>query len=217
MTRSQVLPTLDSNFTQALSQPTTQSLQSNIKTSTKLLKVFFSLGLAASTLNSLPVHAIQKGWFAGVNAEYAELEITNKDTHSYKNGSAGRVFAGFNFLPHIGLELGLIQYNDFDAEDLDTSLSIQQAYLGAVLTGKLNPSTNIFAKVLVQQSSAEFSYDGNKLDDSSDLGWTYELGLSYHFHKNWAATANYAYRLNTFNDEFDYTTNSAGLGITANF
>ena len=161
--------------------------------------------------------AMGKGFYLGTHIDYVQFKISNKETINFKDSSAVTLYAGYNFLSHIGVEAGFTQYDDFSSETSDLEVSLQQARLGFILHGKLHNNLYLFTKMMANYSSAELSNKSGELENSSDLGWGYEVGLDYKFNKHISINSSIAYNLSSFNDQFDYTANTVGIGIKASF
>ncbi|NRB37661.1 MAG: porin family protein [Pseudomonadales bacterium] len=170
------------------------------------------------TLCAQQAYAMNDGFYIGATAEAARFEITNENGIRFEDTQTISTYVGYNFMPFLGIELGARTFTDINNKNKTIKLGLNQAFVGIVTAGELSKAIDIFIKAHITQSKLEVNSLETPVDDSSDIGWKYEIGLIYNFTNYLALTGKIDHGVTSYNsDEFNYSTTTAGLGLQLNF
>ena len=75
------------------------------------------------------------GSYVGVNVGSTELKITADGDSGSENGTGGKVYAGYQFTPAIGAELGYVRFGDISATEDGFTVGFKPNSFYAALTG----------------------------------------------------------------------------------
>ena len=150
------------------------------------------IALPSLLLISSPVLSMNDGFYLGFNAGYAKSKITDEDNDSTsRNNGTLAIYAGYNFVPYAGLEIGN-SFNYAPSGKEHDIAKFHNLHIGPTLSGELTQNLDIYNKI-------HFSYINLNVgtgDDSFNenfLGAYYELGLSYNLSQNVGITTSLSY------------------------
>lgn len=136
------------------------------------------------------------GSYVGVNVGSTELKITADGDSGSENGTGGKVYAGYQFTPAIGAELGYVRFGDISATEDGFTVGFKPNSFYAALTGTMvmTPKVNLFGKIGAARtdSNVYVEYQRERISiDRSGTSVMFGLGVQYKFSERLSLVAEY--------------------------
>lgn len=176
-----------------------------------------SLSAAILLLLSSQSHAMQQRFYVAAQAAYSQFDITNRGAIDLDANPALTLLGGYRFNPRIALELAITQSDDIQSSSSDVNFELQQLRIGASMFGELNHHFDIFAKIQLSNNKLTLNDGPQLVLSSNDMGFYYEVGLLLNMTDMLSVNASIMHHTSTFDNEFDYMNNMAGMAFQFNF
>ena len=135
-----------------------------------LLVFLLAPGMAAA-------EAPEPHWYVSLNAGEAD-----PDERGFDEADTAAVYLGYQFAPHVGVEVGYVDFDDFDFRDFqDTYVEADGYEISMLIRAPLGHSFEIFGKVGTFVWEADGVVSGVTIVDDDGHSIVYGGGFAYSF------------------------------------